>query len=222
MRKKPFAWSYSALDSFELCPKKYAAEKIYRTAVSKPSEAIDYGKTVHAAFEHYLLKSKPLPLDLVHHAPKLDYLKGVPGEPLVEQRLALTKELNPTGFFDDDVWLRGVIDYAKYDEDKQVAIIVDHKTGKMKDEFDQLELMAAILQAYKPTVRGFALMYYWTKTKRFTKQKLLTCDITGVWNKFLPRVKNMESRVEAEDFPARPNFLCKNHCPVKNCVHNGG
>jgi len=217
---KPFAWSYSALEAFELCPKKYAAEKVYRTVKGKSNAAADYGKEVHAAFEKYLLEGRKLPLDLVQHAPRLDFLRGLPGDAMPEQRLALTRDLRPTGFFDPDVWVRGIVDFAKHDDN--TLVIVDHKTGKLKDGFDQLELMAAMMSCYLSEVDGFALAYYWTKHKRFTRTKLTKVEMPAVWNKFLPRVMRMEEAVKKEEFPARQNFLCRNYCPVTTCPHHGG
>lgn len=47
---------------------------------------------------------------------------------LTELRLAVTRDFQPTGFFSDDVWLRGVIDLVMILESMD-AVIIDHKTG---------------------------------------------------------------------------------------------
>ena len=217
---KPFAWSFSALDAYELCPKKYAAEKVYRSVKDKKNEAANYGDEVHKRFEQRLLRGTSLPLDLVHHEARLSYLDGLPGQPMPEQRLALTRELKPTGFFDSDVWVRGIVDYAKHNGN--LLVIVDHKTGRVKEGFDQIELMAAMMSCYLPEVEGFALMYHWTKEKRFTRKKMHKVEIPAIWNKFLPRVSRMEEALKTETFPARKNFLCKRYCQVTSCPHHGG
>lgn len=47
---------------------------------------------------------------------------------LTELRIGLTREFEPTGFFSEDVWLRGVIDLTLILESLD-AVILDHKTG---------------------------------------------------------------------------------------------
>jgi len=64
-----------------------------------------------------------LPLDLRHHQKMLDKLMAVPGEQYEEQRLAITRDFQPTGFFDNDVWFRAVLDYMKVQG--PVATIID-------------------------------------------------------------------------------------------------
>ena len=45
-----------------------------------------------------------------------------------EVRIAITKDYEPTGFFSDDAWVRGVIDLVLLLENGDI-IIIDHKTG---------------------------------------------------------------------------------------------
>lgn len=48
---------------------------------------------------------------------------------LQELRIGMTKDLQPTGFFAEDVWFRGVIDLALQLEGSKDVIYIDHKTG---------------------------------------------------------------------------------------------
>ena len=216
---KPFAWSYSALTGFELCPKKHAAEKVYKQIPYEQNEAAKYGETVHKHFENRLLKATPLPLDLRHHEPVMLKLYDAPGEGLPEQRLTLTRDLQPTGWFDDDAWCRGIVDYTKINGGS--ALIVDHKTGRMQDGFDQLDLMYAMMTAHMPEILSGRGAFYWTKTKRMPNKKYIQSDVSTIWAAFLPRVKRMEEAQKKEDFPAKPNFLCKSYCKVTNCPYHG-
>ena len=45
-----------------------------------------------------------------------------------ELRIGVTKNFQPTGFFSDDVWFRGVIDFV-IQMNNSDAIMIDHKTG---------------------------------------------------------------------------------------------
>ena len=216
---RPFAWSYSALDSYELCPKKYAAEKVYRIVKEKRTSVGDYGDEGHKHFEKRLISNKPLPLDLRHHESVLAKLAAAPGEGMPEQKLALNRDFKPTGFFDDDVWVRGIIDFAKVNG--QHLLVIDHKFGRMKEGFDQIDLMVAIMFCYMPEINTATGAYYWAKEKKLTRKKYTRNNGPAIWNGFLPRVKQMENAKKNDEFPARPNFLCKRHCPVKSCPYNG-
>lgn len=217
---KNFAWSYSSLTSFETCPKQWWHYRVKRDVKESKSAATEYGSEVHKHFENRLIKGKALPLDLKHHEKVLAKLAAAPGESYPEQKLAINRDFQPTGFFDDDVWCRAIIDFVKVNGDR--AIIVDHKTGKMKDGFEQVEHQALMFLAYVPEVVNFTAGYYWTKTKRLPTTKFTADQAPELWNKFLPRVEQMEYMVKHDEFPARQNGLCKRYCAVKSCPHNGG
>lgn len=217
---KKFAWSYSALDSFHLCPRKHYHEKIAKTYPFKSNAAADYGKMVHKSFEDYVLKKKPLPLDVQHHKKFLDAIVSLGDSALGEQKLALTNQLKPTGWFDDDVWCRSIIDLTVIKGEQ--AIICDYKTGKPVDSFDQVDHQAAMLSVLMPELKTITSGYYYTKSKTMQKHTLQKDDMKQVWVKFWPRVKQMEEMIAEEQFPAKQNFLCKSYCPVKSCQFNGG
>jgi hypothetical protein len=220
LAKKKQAWSYSALDVFQTCPRKYWAEKIAKVVPFVPNQATEYGKEVHKKFEQYLINGKQLPLDLKHHETTLSRLRQANGEGMPEQKLALNDDFEPTGYFDDDVWVRAIIDYVKHTHNK--ALIVDHKTGKMFDNFDQLELAAACISPYLPEIEEFRLAFYWTKTKTMTSKKITKDDIPVIWNNFIPKVERLQESIEKDSWPTKPNGLCKKWCGYKDCPHNGG
>jgi hypothetical protein len=216
---KKFAWSYSALSAFETCPRKYWHERIGRTVKEKKSSVADYGTMAHRKFELRLLKGQKLPLDLKHHEPTLAKLANASGEGMPEQKLAINDRFQPTGFFDDDVWCRAIIDYAKHNG--RHILIVDHKFGKMKSNFDQLDLMAAMIVCHIEEIETVTGAFYWAKEKKIAPKKYVREDMPEVWASFLPRVQAMQDAITNEDFPARPSGLCKNYCLVKSCPHCG-
>lgn len=217
---KPFAWSWSALDMFEQCPKKYyhlKVKKDFREDFS--GEVAEYGNRAHKAFELFFDKDKPLPMDLKHHLKRIEKIKQAPGAQYVEQKLALTRKFEPTGYFDSDVWVRGQADYGKIKD--TTAIIFDWKFGKMKDVPDQLELMAAMFLAFNEEVDVVIASFYWAQDKQFVPYRLERKDLVRIWNKFLPRVDKVETAIKTTDFPAKTSGLCKRYCPVLSCPHNG-
>ena len=218
--KKP-AWSFSMLEGYELCPKKFFKEKIEKSIPFRENEASRYGKIVHKKFEDRMVRGAKLPLDLKHHERVLKRIADAPGEGLGEQKLALNESFEPTGYFDDDVWMRGIVDYTKINNNS--LLVVDWKTGKIKDDFTQIKLMMAVLTCYWPEVEQARGMFYWTKLKKPTSTPMMDRkDITNIWNDILPRVEAMYEAIEKEEFPARQNFLCRNYCDVKSCPYNGG
>ena len=74
--KKPFAWSFSALDSFETCPKRFWHLSIAKDVKEEENEAMRYGSYAHKQFELRLKNSTPLPIDLKHHEKLLARLAG--------------------------------------------------------------------------------------------------------------------------------------------------
>jgi PD-(D/E)XK nuclease superfamily len=218
---KKFAWSFSALGSYELCAKKHWHVNIAKDVKEPPNDAGEYGQVAHKHFENRMMKSKPLPLDLRHHESPLLKLAAVAGVGYGEQKLALNDKFELTGYFDSDVWVRTIIDWAVVSPDGTKALIVDWKFGKKKDDEDQLELMAAVLFAAMPELENIIAAFYLAKEKEFVRQAYDRHDIPHIWNNFLPRVEALEHAVKNSEFPATPGFLCKSWCWVKSCPHCG-
>ena len=214
------AWSWSALESFETCAKRYwhlNVAKDYKE--DQQGEALVYGKMVHKAFEHRVLKGTALPLDLRHLEKLVAPFAEVGGTKLGEQKLAINEDFELTGWFDSDVWCRSVLDLTIIDG--EYAVMVDWKTGKQKDDVGQLELGSAILFAALPEVDTIHAAYVWTKTKKKTPLTLTREMLPAIWNNLMPRVKRYQVAHATTEFPARPSGLCKRYCPVTGCPHNG-
>ena len=121
----PKPWSYSALSAFENCPRSYFETRIAKSVVETKGEATIWGEQVHEHFEHRLRDGVALPDNLAVHEGFMAHLCSLPGERLVEAKIALDSKMRPCEFFDPDVWYRGVIDYGLVDGTK--AYLVDHK-----------------------------------------------------------------------------------------------
>lgn len=225
-RVKQFAWSISALKSYETCPKKHAQVKVYKKFKEDFGSAAEYGKYVHSGLELYVKKGKPLPLDIRHLERYVEpyraaaQVEGV--EVLTEQQLTLNPDYELTGWFDNDAWCRAIADVVIQGE--KAVTIVDYKTNArvQDDGFEQLRLLAAIYSIAQPAVETYNLAYQWMKHKG--KKSTLTQsrdEVREVWAELLPRVELMEAAIKAEDFPARPSGLCRKHCPVTTCPHHG-
>lgn len=212
-------WSYSTLTAFELCAMKFAAEKVFKTVKEVRGQATFQGQDGHSAFEHAVKDHKPLPMDLAHHQPVVDRFSAIPGEVLTEQRVAVNSALQPTGFFDADVWCRGVIDLIVHNSVE--AAIIDWKFGKhMKPDFDQLDLMVALSMQLIPSLDTAMGIFYWAKHKKFTRKKYVRDDLGAIWSGFMPRVVRFQAAQKEKKFPPRANFLCRKHCLVTGCRYH--
>ena len=149
-----FNWSYSSIKTFQQCPKKYYHLKIAKDVKDEGSEATIYGQELHKAAEDYVADDKPLPQKFEFIQDALDALKRKPGRKLCEHQMALTIDLNPCGWKDEAVWVRGIADLLIVDDDNLTAWVVDYKTGNNKyPDREQLKLMALMVFAHFPHIR---------------------------------------------------------------------
>ena len=220
-KAKQTAWSFSRLNSYETCPKKFWHESVRKDVPFEESEAMRYGKLVHKALELRVGKGKPMPLNLRYLEKYAKALADSAGDKLTEQQLAIDADFNPCGWFDKQTWCRAILDLAIVNGTH--AVVFDYKTGKISSDFTQLRLAAVLLMLHMPELQTAELAYLWTKDKKITRyeDKLTRDDIKTVVLELMPRIKKYERAHRMESFPARPGFLCKNWCPVTKCPHHG-
>lgn len=213
---KDIPWSYSALSTFEQCPKKFYHLKVAKDVVEEESEAQTDGKFIHQALYDRVIKGKDLPLPLRYLESMAAKFATTPGDKYGEMRLALSKTLEPVDFFAKNVWVRAVVDLII--SRPPVAIVVDWKTGKVKEDFSQLKLTAFILAQTMPEIEEFKLAYVWTREKKISHLDVFKGNLIATWNEFLPRVQAMQKANKTTSFPAKPGPLC-GWCPVVECPH---
>lgn len=213
---KPFAWSYSALGRYENCPKQYFHINLKKDVKDEygDSEAGAEGNAIHAALFRRVINGDPLPLAFRMYEGLAARLAATPGEKHGEQKLALNRDFEPTEFFASDVYLRVIIDLAIVQGTH--AIVIDYKTGKVKPDFTQLSMSAAVLSQYMPELKTFDLAFFWLKHKNISRELYTKHDFKKVWSELLPRASRLELAIKTTDFPAKPSGLCR-YCPVKSC-----
>lgn len=218
---KQTAWSFSRLNNYETCPKKFWHTSVRKDVRESEGEAMRYGKMVHKALERRVGRGTPLPLNLQHLDKYAKRLADADGEKLTEQQLAIDINFNPSDWFSKETWCRAILDLAIIKDTH--AIIIDYKTGRISDDFTQLRLAGTMLMLHKPEIQTVELGYLWTKDKKLTRDDthLRRVDIKRVISDLMPRIKRYEAAHRKEEFPARPGYLCKKYCPVKQCPYNG-
>jgi hypothetical protein len=213
---KPFAWSYSALVCYEQCPKKYYHLYVIKDVKDADSSFAADGKAVHQAMEARVVHGRPLPMPMRSFEKLAKAFADTPGEKHGETKMALDRRFEPVGFFDNSAWVRVVIDLTIVRQ--SVAIVVDWKTGKVKNDFTQLGLNAAVLSRWMPEIQEFRTLFGWLQSGSVAPRTYKPTDIPGVWNDLLPRVARIEEARKTTDFPAKSGPLC-GWCPVSSCPH---
>ena len=216
-------WSFSKIKSFEQCPKKFYHLKVAKDYKEPETEAMLYGTAVHLAAEEYVRDGKPLPPEYMYIKAPIDALCAKQGEKLCELEMGLTADLEPCGFWDDDCWYRGIADLVILDKENKTAWVIDYKTGKNTRYADkgQLELMALCVFKHFPeveTVKGGLWFVVCNELIRETYDSELAGEM---WKKWLADYNRMEQAWKNDVWNAHQSGLCKRHCIVTECVHNG-
>lgn len=212
-----FAFSFSTVDMYKTCPKKYYHLKVLKDFKDSDSSFSGEGKEIHDALYQRVVKGTPLPLPLRHMEPMASRFAEKEGEKHGELQLALNRDFEPCDWFAKDTYVRTIIDLLIINGTH--ALIVDWKTGKVRPKPEQLKLSAAVLARQMPELKTFTLAFVWVKHKEITPLKLELGNLPDVWTDWIEMADEIEAAIKTTDFPAEPTPLCK-WCPVKSCPHN--
>lgn len=210
------AWTYSQLDTFETCPKKFYHLKVIRDTVDPPTVYTEWGSKVHTAFENFILHGELLPDGMTQWQPLADKLAALKGAKFPERQYAVDKNFQPCDW--DNAWTRGIADLVVIQGSS--AAVLDYKTGKRKPT-EQLDLYATYVFHHHPEVQKVTTGFVWLKEKKIDWQVRERDDLATIWQNLLPRVHKLESAYERGSWPAKTSGLCKAWCPVTSCKFNG-
>lgn len=220
------AWSYSSITLFEQCPKKYYHLRVAKDIKEPDSDAMMYGKDLHLAAENFMRDGTEVPEKYAYIRPYLEKLKAIPGEKLCEHKMGLKKQdgrLVPCGFFDKDVWYRGVADLIIINRETQEARVVDYKTGKSSKYADtkQLALMAACVFAHFPEIKKVRAGLLFVVAEDLIKAEYQAETGYKIFSELDGLLVSRETAYATGVFNPKKNFSCKAWCPVLDCAHNG-
>ena len=102
--------------------------------------------------------------------------------------------------------------------------MLDYKTGKSAKYADtgQLELMALAIFKHFPQVRKVKAGLLFVIAKQFVKDNYNLDAAPTLWQKWLRDHDRMRFAYQTNVWNPRPSGLCKKHCVVVECPHNGG
>ena len=215
-----YTWSYSSISLFQQCPRKYHRLRVVKDIVEPVQEHLLYGSAVHKAAEEYVRDGTPIPEKYAFIQEYLDPLKAMPGEKLCEYEMGLTKDMQPCGFRDKNVWFRGIADLLVINGDK--ARIVDYKTSKSSRYADkkQLELLSLLTFKHFPQVKSIKAGLLFLVIKDLVGAEFTADQQTEAWGKWIPETNQLESAMITDVWNPRPNFTCRGWCAVTDCEHN--
>ena len=209
---KVLPWSYSSLNAFETCARRYYLTRISKEVPDPPGEAARWGSDVHKALELAVGGNYALGERFKAYQPVVDRLRATDGRKSVELKFGVTNSYGPTKFFGADVWFRGVIDLLVVRN--KSAIAIDYKLGKVKEDGDQLKLFAAAAFAQHPYLQTVHTQYLWLAADKTTSKTFTREDAPRIWDEFQPRVARMVLAEEKGRWLPNPSGLCEGWCPV--------
>ena len=212
------AWSYSSIKTFEQCPKKYFHLKVAKDVKDEPGEAADYGTAVHLAAEEFIRDGKPIPEKFAYIRPVVERLAAIPGDKHAELKLGIRKDFSPCGFFDKDVWWRGIADLLIINGHK--AHCVDYKTGKSAKYADlkQLDLLAGAVFSHFPEVTVVKSALAFVVSGDFIPKTHMRVEKRTYLSVFDTQLEQLDAAMENGVFNAKTGPLC-GWCPVESCPH---
>lgn len=222
---KPFAGSYSKLNSFEVCPKRHYEVDItgtYKEEV-EPGGPLDWGNQFHKQMAIALIEKKSLPKELEAYQKWIDAVRACKGGRLyVEQKYAITRNMEPTNWFgsgNKPVWWRSIADFLW--KDGTFAWAGDWKTGRTKDDVAQMTFLALCLFAHFKELQTVRTDFIWIKEDTHTETTYTRASLAIALPGLLQRTSQLEQAYNDNHFPPKPGGLCKRHCPVLSCQFHG-
>ena len=211
--------SFSSIKMYENCPKRYYHQRIRKEVQDKGSDATIYGERIHEALEHRLESKVNFPKESEGYEVLCRGIEKTArgGTLLVEQKLTLSEDLTPTGWWDGDAWVRSILDVLVLHND--TAVVMDWKTGKRRPDFTQLELFALQVFSHFPDIDKVKSSFLWLKDMQMDSKIYYRDELGSMWGKLLQRISRIEQSLAHDKWPPKPSGLC-NYCPAKNiCVY---
>ena len=213
-------WSYSAISTFENCPKQYYHRYILK---QKEPDTVQtkHGTEVHKALEDRI-NGVRLPEAYLKYEPLCKSIDNASRGAIVktEMPFALDEKFLPVDFFSPKVWGRGKADIVV--QKAEVAWVGDWKTGKVRENKFQLQVFAAFVFKLMPHINKVHCNNIWLKENKIGESYVYTRERgeDAIWSEILRKISRMELAAEKEAFDPKPSGLC-GWCSVKTCPHNG-
>jgi len=216
-------WSYTHIDTFEICPCQYHHKYILKNKEPTTPE-MEEGRKVHEALEKRVAAGLPLPPALAKYDALAETVvqKGITGEIRTEMKVGVNKALRPTDFFAKDVYGRGALDVAIFHpkKDPTFMFIADWKTGKTREKDFQIKVFAFFGFILFPSVERIGACNIWLPSaKPGTLYQYKRADLPNIWSEIYMKLAAMELAAANNEWKKRQSPLCS-YCPKLDCEFN--
>jgi hypothetical protein len=216
-----FPWSYSAIKTFDQCPKKYYHLKVAKDVKDSYGEAARYGNLVHEAAENRIKDGTVIPDKFNVITPFVTVLEEIQGNKFPELQLGVKKTdegYAPCDFDDPDAWYRGIADLVIING--TTAHLIDYKTGKNSKYADmkQLDLLAGALFVLRPDLEVIKSALLYVVTKDFFPRKHTVDRRDAYLSVFKEQLDDLEMCTKMDVWNPKTSGLC-GWCPVTSCEH---
>lgn len=197
--------SFSRMDQFRSCPKKFFELTVKKSVPFKQSESMRAGEVIHKILEEAVSYGKAPPPGYEKYAPLAAAVRAAPGETFTEVRLTIDRSGAPCGYNDwDNAYIRAIVDVMKIRND--VAWAGDWKTGKRTFDELQLKTTAGVIFNHYPDVNTVATQYIFTEEKSVDEPTIYRrADLARIWAEPLDIMNQIQEANRTKTWPARPS-----------------
>lgn len=215
MSDRKFPISYSRVNTFQTCPLQFEYLYVNRSVQVVESEQMLYGTRVHEQLEKYgkTRDENQLTTESRKWKGLVDSILRQKGDIHWEYQMSITQDLEPCGWFDEEVWLRGIADVLVINGD--TAYVLDWKTGKVRDNPQQLQLFACMVMLLFPEVQTVRTAFVWLVHDVITDVIYKRSMFDVMWKNLMTQFDQVEEAVRLGVFEPKPSRLC-NWCSAKD------
>lgn len=238
----PFVLSYSAINTYTTCPRKYEGTYVTKETTFESSQHQRFGLYLHKFMEQCAqAQTPPSALDIkayADNAPELfpydvtEHLYSVIAmirdarqytkptvKVLTEERLGLTQNGKANSYTQKQGLFRGIADLITLG--KREASVYDLKTGKPVRSTRQVEWNAALVLAHYPHIERVHCALWYSSGYPAERAEVTPHNVSTHLN-LLSDINNViQEAYKRNHWPATRNGLCKQYCGVRSCPHNG-
>jgi len=208
--------SYSFIRDYLNCPRKAHHIFVLKDIPFTETEQMKWGNIVHQNLEDAINQNKPFSQETAKYAPYVQSLKALKEPIEAEVKLGATATGAPAGFFDKgSVSYRGKIDVLI--RGNKEALLVDWKTGKVREDPLELEIQAFLVKANFPQLKRISGFYVWLAEGKIGQKHDLSDWLTMY--KYLTNLR--DKIINEKEWRPTPNALCP-WCAVASCEFRKG
>lgn len=204
--KLPLVLSYTSLNHYLTCPKRFYHMYIRRDAQDRKTFAQSAGIQVHDAIRKRLKLREPLPESMRNYEAPCASIERLPGAKHYEIRMGIDAQGAACEADAPACRFQGTGDVVIVNE--PTAFVLDWKNGKPWEEPLELRTLAMLTRARFRNVKQVNGSFYWLRTNTMGPVHPVINDVQRTWSDLLGWANSIAGRIARNDWPADENKLC--------------